>query len=263
MLLDPARGGSESGARIADRMPEKQVTLDLAGRLASLLRARGFTVALTRESDVDVTNDARAAMANNLRPIACILLHATPSGSGVHLYTTALRQKVSPVGTPVRWDEAQAAYTDRSHALADEVKSALQQSKVTASIGQTWVRPLDNMQCAAIAIEVAPEKDGTGAEDSSYQARISNALANTLLQWRSRVGSMVPPDPQPAPVPIVAPKPRLDASADSPAKPVSVTPAEGEAVRVKPAATAKPPASPRPASKLPGLNPLDSDRTQP
>ena len=201
VLLDPARGGSESGARIADRMPEKQVTLDLAGRLASLLRARGFTVAMTREADVDVTNDARAAMANNLHPIACILLHATPSGSGVHLYTTALHQKIAPSNIPVRWDEAQAPYTDRSHALADEVKAALQQSKVAASTGQTWIRPLDNMQCAALAVEMAPEKNGTGAEDSSYQARVSNALANTMLQWRDRVGTMTPPEPPPTPVP--------------------------------------------------------------
>ena len=141
ILLDPARGGAEAGPRIADRLPEKQVTLDLAGRLASLLRARGFTVAMTRETDADVTNDARAAMANGIHPIACILLHATPAGSGVHLYTTALRQEILLSGSPVRWDTAQAAYTDRSHALADEVKSALQHAKIAASSGQTWMRP--------------------------------------------------------------------------------------------------------------------------
>lgn len=269
VLLDPARGGAESGARIADRMPEKQVTLDLAGRLASLLRARGFTVATTREADADVTNDARAAMANNLHPIACILLHATPSGSGVHLYTTALHQKVAPSGTPVRWDEAQAAYADRSHALADEVKAALQQSKVKASVGQTWMRPLDNMQCSAVAVEIAPEKDGTGAEDNSYQARISNALANMLLQWRNRVGSMAPPEPQPAPSPTTAPKPAQDAatastakpsgtSAGSVAKPVITTP-----ISPKPATIAKPTAPAKPPPRLPSLDPLDSDKAQP
>lgn len=248
VLLDPARGGAESGPRIADRTPEKQVTLDLAGRLASLLRARGFTVALTRDADTDVTSDARAAMANNLHPIACILLHATPSGRGVHLYTTSLHQKVVPSGFPVRWDEAQAAYTDRSRSLANDVKLALQHSKVAASSGQTWLRPLDNMQCPAVAVEVAPQREGNGAENNSYQALISNALANTLLQWRGKVGSMAPPEPQPAPAEI---KNRNTAIGSSDAAVKATLPSKN---------TPKPAT---PASRLPPLDPMAPDRTEP
>lgn len=226
ILLDPARGGSDSGSRIADRTPEKQVTLELAGRLASLLKARGFTVVMTRETDVDVTGDARAALANNTRAIACILLYAAPSGSGVHLYTSALRPRDESSGA-VRWDEAQAAFVERSRALAGDLKPALEHGRLTASIGQTWMRPLDNMQCPAVAVELAPEKDGTGAEDSSYQSRVANAVANTLLQWRNKVASMSPPPPpQPAPAPAV-PKPATAATppvvkkpAEQPAAPV-------------------------------------------
>lgn len=278
ILLDPARGGAESGAAIADRLPEKQVTLETAARLASLLRARGFTVAMTREADVDVTNDARATLANNLRPIACILLHATGTGKGVHLYTSALRQKVAGSGSPTRWDEAQAAYVERSHALGTDLKAALQHAKITATVGQTWMRPLDNMQCPAVAVEVAPEKDGTGPQDSTYQALISNALANTLLQWRVKIDSMAPPEPLPPPV---APKPTVPApqtSATPPAKvetrkptpPVPLPPSGAPKptvpagqISATPVKVAPPkPAPPAPAQK-PAVNTAPADRTEP
>ena len=51
ILLDPAHGGDDPGGQIAPNLSEKQVTLDFARRLRTLLTAKGFTVTLTRESD--------------------------------------------------------------------------------------------------------------------------------------------------------------------------------------------------------------------
>ncbi len=203
VLIDPARGGSEAGARVADRVDEKTANLALSQRLASLLRARGFTVVLTRDSDTDITNDARAALANNTHPIACISLHATGAGTGIHLFSTALHQASAEAGKPILWDEAQSLYADRSHMLADELLTAFTRSKMPVSSGQTWIRPLDNMQCPAIAIEVAPMKDGTTADDTTYQGHIADILANAMLFWRSHVQQMTP---QPAPVSQPAPQ---------------------------------------------------------
>ena len=217
ILLDPARGGSQAGAHIADRVDEKEVTLSLAQRLASLLRARGFTVDLTRETDTDVTNDSRAALANTTHPIACILLHATPAGAGVHLFTTAQRQSDLTISSSVRWDQAQAAYADRSRWLRDDLKAAFPRSKINATVGQTWMRPLDNMQCPAVAVEVAPRKEGGDtAEDTSYQAQVASALANTLMLWRNKVQAMTPAQPPPAP-PKPAAKPASPPETDMPA----------------------------------------------
>ena len=82
------------------------------------------------------------------------------------------------------------------------------------------MRPLDNMQCPAVAIEVSPQDEDTTAEDNGYQAQISSAVANTLLLWRNKVASLAPPDPPPPPAPVVVPKPV--------AKPAEVPkPAEG------------------------------------
>ena len=94
IFLDPAHGGNDSGSRIEDSILEKDVTLQLAFKLRSLLAARGFTVVLSREADAatqpnapdtPLTLDARAGIGNHARPVACLLRHATGSGRGVHL----------------------------------------------------------------------------------------------------------------------------------------------------------------------------------
>lgn len=276
VLLDPACGGTNSGAQIADRVPEKQVTLDLAGRLASLLRARGFAVSMTREADVDVSNDARAALANNTHPMACILLYAAPGGSGVHVYSTGQRQAAA-AGAAVHWDEAQAPFAERSQALANDLHAALDQAHITASAGKTWMRPLDNMQCPAVAVELLPEKVGKGADDSSYQSHVANAVANTLLQWRGKMAAMAPP---PAPV-MASPAPRQapsapvvrpdvpPSSADAPAAtPASSTPQSDSGTSKNPVAPARrvpqAPAQPaQPAAPVVRQPEAQPDRSQP
>ena len=217
VVIDAARGGNEYGARIDEHTFEKQVTLDLANRLRSLLTARDFNVVLTRESDTLVTNEQRAAVANQNKPIACLLLHATSAGTGLHLWTSS--QTAMPVGsTAVLWDQAQAPFVQRSQRLASEFSAAFSRSKIAVSSGHTWIRPLDNMQCPALALEIAPQDSDTPSSDRTYQAHIADAIAGQLLFWRGHadvMGSILNPPPPPVPV-----KP---ASSDKPAE--TVTPA--------------------------------------
>lgn len=218
VLLDPAGGGAQGGSSIADRVEEKQVTLQVAERLASLLRARGFAVELTREADTDVSGDQRAALANTSHPIACILLHASNTGQGVHLYTTNLKQlPVVDPAAPVLWDEAQSAFAARSQALGVSLHEAFGRTRIPVAAGTAWLRPLDNMQCPAVAVEMGPLHDSTTADDPSYENKVANAVAGVLLDWRNRVGRMTPPAP-PKPAPVV-PAPVNGAGANT-AKPV-------------------------------------------
>lgn len=189
VLLDPARGGTEDGAHIDEHTTEKQVTLDLANRLRALLNARDFNVVVTRDADVTMTNDARAAVANQSKPVACLLLHATAAGKGLHLFTSALPQ-VAPQTVAVPWDEAQAPFADRSQRLEGELSTAFGRSKIAVSSGRTWVRPLDNMQCPAVAIEIAPDGEGATAADHGYQNRIAETIAGALLFWRGHADVM-------------------------------------------------------------------------
>ena len=138
VVLDPAHGGQDAGATLGDRVLEKDVTLAIAARLRTMLTAAGFTVISTREADSPTppTYDQRAEMANHAHALVCIVLHATASGPGVHLYTSALQPPEDDAEqsdsfdyphrfVPVPWEMAQAASVSQSLRLASDLSAAL------------------------------------------------------------------------------------------------------------------------------------------
>ena len=160
IVLDAAHGGDDPGGRLASGQQEKATTLVLSVRLRSLLSARGIGVITTRESDATLDPDRRAAIANHARAAACLSLHATESGSGVHLYTSSLNP--APVTHFVAWKTAQAGWITRSLALSGALNSALQHDSITVTLGRTSLIAIDSMTCPAVAIEIAPERGPDG-----------------------------------------------------------------------------------------------------
>ncbi|MEO7028582.1 MAG: N-acetylmuramoyl-L-alanine amidase [Acidobacteriaceae bacterium] len=193
ILLDPAHGGGDSGARINDQIVEKDITLALAFRLRSLLSARGFTVTMTRDNDAapsapsaPLSLDDRAGLANHARPVACLLLHATASGSGVHLYTSEL-DPTPAESTPAPWLTAQAAWVSQSQRLASQIAAALTRAKIPLVLSRASVRPVDSLTCPALVVELAPTTSNAASlNDASYQQRVAEALAGALVVWQNQ-----------------------------------------------------------------------------
>ncbi len=195
VVLDAAHGGSDPGGRIGN-LPEKAITLALSVRLRSLLSARGISVVTTRESDVTLDPERRAEIANHAEAQACLSLHASAEGSGVHLFVSSLAP-----AQPVRfqpWNAAQAAWVLRSMALEGMLNSALQHAGITVTLGRTALPVIDSMACPAVAVEVAPDNDSGHAsaqaaaslDDPGYQTRVALALAAALVEWRSEGANM-------------------------------------------------------------------------
>lgn len=196
VVLDAAHGGDDSGGRINDVAGkpelEKVSTLAFGVRLRSLLAARGIPVVTTRESDATVDLNRRAEIANHANAQACISLHTSQTGSGIRLYVSSL-----PPSSPARfvpWETAQAAWVTRSLALAGVLNSGLLHSGLTVTLGRATLPAVDSMSCPAIAVELAPEFDLSHAaghpqaaspDDPGYQARVAQALAAALLEWRT------------------------------------------------------------------------------
>lgn len=76
IVLDPGHGGTERGAS-AGRLRESQLALDLATRVAILLRRAlpGVRVLLTRQADVTVSLEERTAMANAVGADLFVSIH--------------------------------------------------------------------------------------------------------------------------------------------------------------------------------------------
>jgi N-acetylmuramoyl-L-alanine amidase len=188
VVLDPAHGGSDTGARLGDGILEKNLTLELAARLRSILESRGIDAVMTRQSDVNLTPLNRAETANAAAPTACLLIHATATGSGVHLFTSSLspaaRQPFSP------WATAQAAYVTQSLKLESEIDGALVHTGIPVTLGQASVAPMDNLACPEVAVELAPlvgghVTQGKPITDAEYETSVVESVAAALEQWRS------------------------------------------------------------------------------
>lgn len=196
IVLDAAHGGIDSGSQISDKTVEKDVTLALAYRLRSLLTARGFTVVMTRDADgpaepdaaaAGLTLDDRAGIANHARAAACLVLHATASGTGVHLYRSEL-EATAGVPTVVPWLTAQAAWIPQSQLLEKQVATAFSRSGIALVASNASVRPIDSLACPALVVELAPEGDDADSiNDTDYQQRVALAIAGSMLFWQNQV----------------------------------------------------------------------------
>ncbi|WP_158942970.1 N-acetylmuramoyl-L-alanine amidase, partial [Granulicella sp. S190] len=189
-----AHGGADSGARLSDNLPEKSFTLAFAARLRTVLSSSGFSVIATRDSDptVPFTTDQRAEIANHLHPTACVILHATASGNGIHLITSDVAQPDESLDADshhaVAWDTAQSAFVPQSLGLANALGVALLHARLPVLLTRASLRPLDNVTCPAVAIEIAPltpaDGDATPVSDNNYQQQVAQAIATGLTSWR-------------------------------------------------------------------------------
>jgi N-acetylmuramoyl-L-alanine amidase len=90
VVIDAGHGGYDRGGIPGQRVSEKDMTLDVARRLKSVLAASGYRVVMTRDSDVFVPLGTRCAIANSNRNAIFVSVHfnsATRRGaSGIETY---------------------------------------------------------------------------------------------------------------------------------------------------------------------------------
>ena len=202
VVIDPAHGGTDTGARLNDQLAEREVTLAMASRLRSLLSARGFTVILTRQGNNDPTlsTDQRAEIANRSHAVACVVLHASQSGNGVSIGTSTIGSPLAAVSAAapsasaetgaLPWERAQEPYLAQSQRLASQMGTALSRSNLPVSTGRAALKPLNNLMCPAISIEVealrSANSDPVSVWNEGYQQRVADAVAAALVLWRNQ-----------------------------------------------------------------------------
>ena len=224
IVLDPAHGGPDPGAKLGREGDEKDLNFAFANRLKSLLEAQQFTVVLTHASaDDDPTADQRAETANRSRAVACLLLHATGAGHGVHLFTSALTAPFftgdstqDSVITP--WDSAQAPSLPRSLQLANELSTALNGLRVPLVVTRVSVHPIDSLTCPAVAVEIAPAAPNGSVADDAYQQHVAESLVTALGYWREHAKAQIAAAQAAAPAanpttaaPVASAKPKVKA----------------------------------------------------
>ena len=181
IMIDPAHGGTESGAVLNPVILEKDVTLALARRLRQQLATRGIQSQLLRDSDGILSADQRATLANAAQPALYISIHATSQGSGMRIYTAMLPAGGDNSGPFVDWQTAQSASLAHSRWAQGQLVAAVQKTGFPVRSLAAPLRPLNNITVPALALEIAPTTgDVSQLASADYQQMISAALANGI-----------------------------------------------------------------------------------
>ena len=75
VVLDPAHGGTDLGARGTGGIQESEITMEFAAEVRRALEQQGLQVVLTRQGNDNPSFDDRSAIANAQRGAVFITLH--------------------------------------------------------------------------------------------------------------------------------------------------------------------------------------------
>jgi N-acetylmuramoyl-L-alanine amidase len=188
VVLDPAHGGTDPGARGAQGIRESDLVLELTAQVRRALEAQGFQVLQTRSGNENPSFDDRSTLANAQRGAVFITLHISSTGlpGTVRVYSTPENTASPAVGNILSWDRAQAPYVVLSRKFADAVQGQLaQQFKGSPNNGQTAsIRQLRTTAAPAIAVELCSVSVQDRADLDRMMPGVGNAVARGVASFR-------------------------------------------------------------------------------
>jgi len=235
IVVDPGHGGTETGAIGPGGAQEKEITLQIARRLASALpRVLSCRVVLTRDSDSVLSLDDRTAVANHEKADLFLSVHANssrvPGAHGSETYYLSLEASdklasevanqenqagSSAAGASpgrgdldfILWDLAQSAHLKEASELAETIQNELNTLSGTQNRGikQAPFRVLVGATMPAVLVETAfisnPEEEKKLAS-ATFQQSVADAVAKAVSSFFARrkgAPSAAAPNPPPAP----------------------------------------------------------------
>lgn len=183
VVIDPAHGGTDPGARGGAGLRESDLVVALASELKAALEKQGFQIVLTRQGNEDRSFDERSALANAQRGAIFISLHVGSTGlpGTARVYTSAeLPGGAAAPGGFHSWDRAQNVFLPMSRKLAELVQGELaQRFKGSPSTAQTAaIRQLRTIAVPAIVVELS----SVSVEDRSELDRTLPGVAETVAR---------------------------------------------------------------------------------
>lgn len=221
VVLNPAHGGSDPGARGPSGVVESQIVLDFARAIRTTLEAQGLRVLVTREGDQNPSFDERAAMVNGLSGAVFISLHVSSTGpigtARTYWYPFPPESESPPPAPPppasgpasgataapapalhpglLNWEDAQRAYTDWSRRLAELLQIQLAQKfPGSAEIPQAVpVRQLRNIAAPAVAIELSSVAVPDARQLEQMSQPLADAVAGAIRDFQRALSAKANP----------------------------------------------------------------------
>jgi N-acetylmuramoyl-L-alanine amidase len=188
VVLDPAHGGTDPGARGTGGIRESEIVLDFAARVRRALESQGFQVVQTRQGNEDPSFDDRSAIANAQSGAVFVTLHIASTGlpGTARVYVNSDLAGTTDVGGLISWDRAQTPFQGLSRKLGDLVQGLLaQRFKGSPSAAQTAaVRQLRTTAAPAIAVEISSVVVEDRADLDRMAPSVADAIATGVAAFR-------------------------------------------------------------------------------
>jgi N-acetylmuramoyl-L-alanine amidase len=188
VVLDPAHGGTDLGARGTGGIHESDIVLDFAAQVRTALESQGFQVVQTRQGNANPSFDDRSAMANAQRGAIFVTLHIASTGTPgtARVYVMNDMAPGADATGLIPWDRAQAPFVSLSRKLGDQVQGLLaQRFKGSPPMAQTAsVRQLRTTAAPAIAVEISSVTVEDRAQLDHMAPGIADAIARGAAAFR-------------------------------------------------------------------------------
>jgi N-acetylmuramoyl-L-alanine amidase len=229
IVIDPGHGGHDAGAMGPSGLQEKELTLDIARRVAALLQEElGVRVVLTRGKDQFIGLRERTALANRERADLFLSIHvnAAPDGAATGTETYFLSNEATDGaarraaeyenrliagdaggkgGSPdvlrsILWDLAQSDFQQESSRVAEALQNNLDRAlrRPSRGVKQAPFYVLGGAAMPAVLVEIGfisnPQEEQR-LRDDGYRDRIARALVAGVASYKrsydQRAGAVV------------------------------------------------------------------------
>ena len=231
IVIDPGHGGKESGAVGPTGLLEKDVTLDLARKLAAALESRtGARVVLTRDDDSVVSLDQRTALANQYKADLFLSVHMNAAvvkdakGSETYFLSLEASDELARRAAEtenaaagrgsdddlklILWDLAHQEYLQESSRFAQAIQEEMNRASGVQNRGvkQAPFKVLLGATMPAALVEVGfisnPDEEAK-LQSADFQSMMVDALVRAVERYKydyeTRIGLIQPPA-QPPPL---------------------------------------------------------------
>ena len=206
VVLDPGHGAQDKGAA-SPYQYEKNFALDVARRLRDNLQKSGLKVVMTRNSDVFVELQERAAIANETPSCIFVSLHfnASPnfSASGLEIFC------ITPRGAPsTEYDELVVRDMVQESGNESELPSLVLASAITNALQGSSLTMLDRglkrarfavlrlTKVPAVLVEggfLSNLKDAALVANTEWRNKYAQAIATGILEYKRLAEFKEPP----------------------------------------------------------------------
>lgn len=188
VVVDAGHGGHDGGA-VANGVIEKNLSLDIAGRLKQELEAAGLRVVMTRTDDTFLSLDERAALSGKHQAAAFVSVHLNTDGSGSEAEGIETYFAESP---PLSARQLAPAGTATAQAAGDSAAFAGVVQRLVCGTTQAENRGtkardyavVARAACPAVLVEcgfITSSSESVRLKEARYRDRLASGIARGVV----------------------------------------------------------------------------------